>query len=52
MICPFCTMELKSAPSHDTVPETWLPTLTLVTGCTVPVVATVLVTGLSRRPPS
>ena len=33
-------MELKSAPSHSMLPDTWLPTCTVVTACTVPVAPT------------
>ena len=41
MTCPFLTMLLKSAPSHWMLPETWLPTWTVVTACSVPVAPTV-----------
>ena len=40
--CPFRTMELKSAPSDSTVPDTCVPTCTAVTGSSVPVEETVL----------
>ena len=41
MTCPFLTMLLKSAPSHWMLPDTWLPTWTVVTACSVPVAPTV-----------
>ena len=41
MTCPFLTMLLKSAPSHWMLPDTWLPTCTVVTACSVPVAPTV-----------
>ncbi len=34
-------MLLKSAPSHSMLPETWLPTCTVVIACSVPVAPTV-----------
>ena len=37
--CPLWTIELKSAFSSRMVPETWLPTWTVVTASTVPVAA-------------
>ena len=39
---PFFTIELKSAPSSWTMPDTWLPTCTVVTACSVPVAPTVI----------
>ena len=36
MTWPFLTMLLKSAPSHWMLPDTWLPTCTVVTACSVP----------------
>ena len=39
--CPFFTIELKSAPSQAMLPDTWLPTCTVVTACSVPVEPTV-----------
>ena len=41
MTWPFLTIELKSAPSHWMLPDTWLPTCTVVTACSVPVAPTV-----------
>ena len=41
MTCPFFTIELKSAPSQLMLPDTWLPTCTVVTACSVPVEPTV-----------
>src|SRR5439155_145964 len=35
--CPLWTIELKSAPSHDTLPDTCVPTCTVVTAWSVPV---------------
>src|SRR5215813_1837739 len=40
--CPFFTTVLKSAYNSEIVPETWLPTCTVVTACSVPVAETVL----------
>src|SRR5262245_35970182 len=40
--CPLCTTVLKSANKSEIVPETWLPTCTVVTACSVPVADTVL----------
>ena len=37
MTWPFLTIELKSAPSSEMLPDTWLPTWTVVTACSVPV---------------
>jgi hypothetical protein len=37
MICPALTLLLKSAWSSETVPETWVPTWTVVTAWTFPV---------------
>jgi len=48
MTWPFLTIELKSAPSHEILPETWLPTWTVVTACSVPVAPTVSM--MSPRP--
>ena len=45
MTWPLRTTELKSAPSHDTVPDTWVPTCTVVTACTVPVADTLSTIG-------
>ena len=36
MTWPFLTIELKSAPSCWMLPDTWLPTCTVVTACSVP----------------
>ena len=36
---PFLTIELKSAPSDRMLPDTWLPTWTVVTASSVPVAA-------------
>ncbi len=36
MTWPFLTIELKSAPSHEMLPDTWLPTCTVVTAWSVP----------------
>ena len=59
MIWPFLTIELKSAPSYEMLPDTWLPTWTVVTACSVPVAPTVsmmsprvigeVLTTISRR---
>src|SRR5947208_2953124 len=38
---PLCTIELKSAPRYWMVPDTWLPTCTVVTAWRVPVAPTV-----------
>ena len=40
MTCPFFTIELKSAYISWTMPETWVPTVTVVTACSVPVAPT------------
>ena len=40
MTWSFLTIELKSAPSHEMLPDTWLPTVTLTTAWSVPVEAT------------
>ena len=40
MTWPFFTIELKSALSSWTMPETWVPTVTVVTACSVPVAPT------------
>src|SRR5215831_15760672 len=37
---PEVTLDLKSAPNHDTVPDTCEPTWTVVTACSVPVAET------------
>jgi hypothetical protein len=36
MTWPFFTIELKSAPSHWMLPDTWLPTCTVASACSVP----------------
>ena len=41
MTWPFRTMLLKSAPSQAMVPDTCVPTWTVVTACRVPVAETV-----------
>ena len=41
MTWPFLTIELKSAPSYEMLPDTWLPTCTVVTAWSVPVAPTV-----------
>jgi hypothetical protein len=43
--CPFRTRELKSACSELIVPDTWEPTATVVTACSVPVASTRFTTG-------
>jgi hypothetical protein len=43
--CPFRTCELKSTKSFAMIPETWLPTLTVVTAESVPVAVTVATTS-------
>ena len=40
MTCPFFTIELKSAYISSTVPDTCVPTCTVVTACKVPVAPT------------
>jgi len=45
MSCPFLTGELKSTYRRETIPETWLPTCTVVTGEIVPVAVTVSATA-------
>ncbi len=45
MTCPFLTSELKSACSALIVPDTWLPTWTVVTASSVPVASTVEITS-------
>src|SRR5258708_26325412 len=42
MTCPAFTWSLKSACSSDTVPDTCVPTCTVVTACTLPVALMVL----------
>ena len=44
MSWPCFTIELKSAPSSSTVPETWVPTCTVVTASRVPVAPTLSTT--------
>ena len=41
MTWPFLTIELKSAPRYEMLPDTWLPTCTVVTACSVPDAPTV-----------
>ena len=41
MTWPFFTIELKSAPRNEMFPDTWLPTCTVVTACSVPDAPTV-----------
>ncbi len=40
MTCPAATRSLKSARISSTIPLTWVPTWTVVTGSRVPVLAT------------
>ena len=45
MTWPLRTIELKSAYSSCTVPDTWVPTSTVSTACSVPVAATASTTS-------
>ena len=45
MTCPFLTCELKSASSAAIVPDTCVPTWTVVTASSVPVASTACTTS-------